>query len=95
MILFSYQLSIITEISVEIRKDIPVPTVGRRGARRIYPLDELDIGDSLSLSDTKTFERARRAAAMYGKKHGLVFTSRKGIVDGEATESGGTVWRVE
>ena len=80
---------------MEIRNDVAVPNVRRSGAKRVYPFNEMNAGDSIEFDDEQTFEKARRAARAHGIKHGQVFTSRKGYQSGEYTGEGGTIWRVE
>ena len=80
---------------MEISKNIPVPSVRRAGAKRVYPFNEMTPGDSISFKDITIFEKARRAAAEHAKKHSWLFTSRKGYQEGEHTGNGGTIWRVE
>ena len=80
---------------MEISKNIPIPTIKRAGAKRVYPFDEMEVGDSLPIKDSEVFEKARRAAAEHAKKNKWVFTSRKGYINAERTGKGGTIWRVE
>lgn len=80
---------------VEIAKNVPVPPVTHAGPKRKYPFNEMAVGDSLSFDSEETFHKARRAATLYAKRHGVVFTSRKGYQDGEKTGLGGSIWRVE
>lgn len=86
---------------MEISKGVKVPAVKRTGPKRKYPFPEMDIGDSISFEQDELFDKARRAATLYGKrsKPSKVFTSRKGIqiINDEARHigAGGTIWRVE
>jgi len=80
---------------VEISKNVPIPPAKRAGAKRVYPFNEMEAGDSLSIVDTTLFEKARRAAAEHAKKHKWLFRSRKGYQGIEHTGKGGTIWRVE
>lgn len=74
---------------MKVNSGIPVPP----DARKKYPFDELEVGDSVEFDDTATFERARRAAQSFGRSHDMKFIARKGIQDGEFVGSGGTIWR--
>lgn len=68
-----------------IEKSIPMPS---QDNWKKYPLEEMDIGDSISISGLAEFLSARGAAYMYGKRNGLKFSTRQ---DGD----GGRIWRVE
>jgi hypothetical protein len=80
---------------MEIRKDLAIPERTGVGAARKYPFGDMQVGDSLSISDSDKFERARRAATVFAKRNNMLFTSRKGYENGEHTGQGGTIWRVE
>jgi hypothetical protein len=80
---------------MEIRQDVPIPERTGVGAARKYPFGDMAIGDSLSFEDSEKFEKARRAATVFAKRNGVLFTSRKGYEHGEHTGRGGTIWRVE
>lgn len=80
---------------MEIRQDVPIPERTGVGAARKYPFGDMKIGDSLSFDSATNFEKARRAATVYAKRNGVLFTSRKGYENGENTGRGGTIWRVE
>lgn len=82
-------------MEVTIKKGVPIAAPRKSGPARKYPFHEMEIGDAIDFDDTAKFERARRAAAAYGKQHDRVYTSRKGIQNGERTDQGGTIWRVE
>ena len=75
---------------MKVNSGIPIPT----SSKRKYPFDQLEVDDSVEFDDTDAFERARRAAQSYGRNHGMQFTARKGIQDGEYVGTGGTIWRV-
>ena len=76
---------------MKVNTGIPIPTSGKRK----YPFDQLDVDDSVEFDTTESFERARRAAQSFGRNHGMKFTARKGIQDGEYVGQGGTIWRTE
>ena len=80
---------------MEISKGVPIPQINRSGPQLKYPFDQMQVGDSLTFKDVDKFQRARRAAKAYGTRHNMLFTSRKGVQDGERTGEGGTIWRVE
>lgn len=62
---------------MEIDKHIPVPEGERRGNKRSYPFDTLEVGESFSV-DLK-LERSVRTAASQGNKKddGRSFTCQK------------------
>lgn len=93
---------------MELANNVPVPNITRRGQKRKYPFNEMRVGDSVSFDSDEVFIKARRAARGHMKKHGGIFTSRKGyqVVDVTLEEGvevqeaqyvgkGGTIWRVE
>ena len=75
---------------MKVRSGIPIPS---GDPKQKYPFDVLEPGESVEFECTETFEKARRAAAMYGRNHNMKFIARKGIQDGEYVGSGGTIWR--
>ena len=78
--------------TLKIQSGIPIPEYG---PSRKYPFHDLEPGDSVEFDDTEAFERARRAAQAYGRRHNIRFVARKGIQDGEYAGFGGTIWREE
>jgi hypothetical protein len=78
---------------VKVSTGIPIPDNVNETRARKYPFNTLDVNGSVEFDDTEEFERARRAAQSYGRTHGWVFTSRKGIQNGKFVGNGGTIWR--
>jgi hypothetical protein len=63
----------------------------RTGGCSKYPFDKMEIGQSFALP-VSTGLRAREAAVVYGKRHGMKFTSRTLTEGGEKVVR---IWRVE
>lgn len=87
-----------------ISSNVPLPpprTGGRRaGKPRIYPFDQMAVGDALSVKGQKPFLRARNAMVSYqqtcnNRGENVKFVSRAGWIDGQPDQDGGTIWRVE
>ena len=78
---------------MKVDSGIPIPSTVNETRARKYPFNELDVGDSVEFDDTEQFEKARRAAQSYAITHGIAFTSRKGIQNGDYVGTGGTIWR--
>jgi hypothetical protein len=76
--------------TLKIQSGIPIP---KFGPNKKYPFDQLEPGDSVSFDNTEAFERARRAAQAYGRRHDIQFVARKGIQGDEYVGEGGTIWR--
>ena len=80
---------------MEIKNGVPIPEIKRKARASKYPFSQMEVGDSLSVEGDERFAQARRAANLWGKRHDVVFTTRKGYLDGQPSDSGGTIWRVE
>ena len=80
--------------TITLKTNIPCPE-DKHSSIRIYPFNEMEVGDSVEFDDTEMFHKARRAAAQYGKRNGVRFTTRKGIQDGSLQGQGGTIWRIK
>lgn len=81
-----------TKLTIQSGAEIPPAKHNVRGPK--YPFNEMQVGDYLSLEGRQEFDRVRRAAMSYGKRHGKRFESRTGY-DGEnkVKDHGGSVWR--
>jgi hypothetical protein len=71
----------------EIEKDVPTPAWGRRGRHRIYPWNEMEVGDSFILPYWHPAS-AHALAHQASKRLGRKFKASK-ITDGQFR-----VWRV-
>lgn len=78
----------------KVEKGVPVPRT-RRGRPRLYPWEQLAVGDSFLVAceegdKRKTLHRARNAAAMFAKRRGLDwrFSFRQ-------VEGGIRIWRMK
>lgn len=59
-----------------LEKNIPKPKKTTAGRVPIYPLGEMEVGDSFRVSEEKCIT-VRVAASIHGKKYGKKFTVRK------------------
>jgi len=75
---------------MKIEKGIPIsPDKRDNKAMKLYPFDEMSVGDSIFINEENgNIKSSRGVASRYGKKTGKVFTTR--TVDG-----GLRIWRVE
>jgi hypothetical protein len=86
-------------MTIEIEKDVPIPTACGRGRPTKYPFAEMEVGDSFAVplagesygrhSGDKAAASLSRNSHTYGKKHGKTFTVRQLNDEGVAR-----VWRV-
>jgi hypothetical protein len=63
--------------AIKIEKNVPIPSMKRpRGSD--YPFGEMKQGDSIFVpcKDPKVKARAISSASLYGKRHGVKFTTR-------------------
>ena len=65
---------------MKIDKKIPIPEPQ-------WPFSRMDVGDSFLLPEGRE-AAGRQYAIMFGKRHGMKFTSRK-------TDQGVRIWRME
>ena len=49
-------------MSIQIEKDVPMADVLGRGKESKYPFSDMEVGDSIALSDEKQLKSARNAA---------------------------------
>ena len=80
---------------MKIEKNIPVPQIrkvrrspGVGGQNRIYPFNEMEIGDSIFIVGQTTKGKACDCAHQYGRRRNIRFTGR-------ATEGGVRIWRIK
>lgn len=80
---------------MKINHNVPLPVHNPRNKK--YPWEDMAIGDSLSFKDEVAFYRAVRAAYAWARRQNpkVIFSTRSQIVEGEKSETGGTIWRVE
>ena len=79
---------------LDIQKDVPMPPKAKPpGSSPSYPWHDMEVGDCIPFATDEQFERARRAAANWGKRHGVEFKSRAKVLADQESETGGTVWR--
>ena len=72
----------------KIKSDVPIPNI-KRGRKAKYPLRQLDVGDSFSVSlDGKKLTHIRGAIFGYAGKLGIKITS-------QVQENTLTIWRVK
>lgn len=86
-------------MTIEIDKDIPLPTACGRGPPAKYPFAEMEVGDSFAVpltgerygnhSSDKAAVSLSVTSHTYGKRHGKKFTVRQLNDEGVAR-----VWRV-
>lgn len=66
----------------KIEKHVPPPA-----ARRVYPFDKMDVGDSFFVPDETTWGSAASSARAYGANEGKRFATR-------AIDGGVRIWRI-
>lgn len=66
---------------LKIEHDIKMPE-----PRNSYPFGQMEVGDSIFISDAKEIKNARQAVSAYGIKRGLKFACRQ-------VEGGMRIWR--
>jgi len=72
---------------MKIETGIDIPKIRGRGRKLSYPLDQMEVGQSIFFTDRTEGLRAYNAARAYGHRHGLWFKS--------ATMDGGLrIWRM-
>ena len=78
-------------LDVEIQPAIPIPVRIAGGAQRVYPLNNLKVGDSFEVPISKK-RSLRASASMYAKRHGVKFKTR---TMGKGKNQTVRVWRVK
>jgi len=75
----------------EIERDVPIPKGRRPGPPKIYPIQEMEIGDSFLIPNEDV--RGRKSVTQFvvpqAKRYGYRLTTRK------LSDGGFRVWRVE
>lgn len=66
-----------------IEKNVPLPSKNKK-----YPFINMEVGDSVLITDWSLFHGAANAAHMVGARNGRKFTSRK-------TQEGLRIWRIK